>query len=381
MTIKTKIKQITKKINDSEKPVMFYDTDTDGATSYLQMKKAFPKITGFPFQRDLQRQKDLIQKIPQKTDLIVIFDAAFLTQDFLELIKEYEIIWVDHHPTNDEDLIKQYKIVHLNPLSYDKTDNRAASYWAYHISGKIDLSLAVLGSVSDYYLIEDIILKLHKENFQTFNTLFKLTEEKKKELFKFMKKHKFNDLTVRQEIIDWIQYLVYTAKLIEFKNFFDFTFKLEDEKIINAMKLIEKLSIPEIKHAINAGKGELFEDYQNLNKQYQTLQKKASKTKTTDSKILFYEYKSENGFTKTLSEQLCYENKNIPVIAVCFKKKGKQIYNCSFRGNNYIVNSLVEKALEGLDGVGGGHPYAAGMRVAEKDFETFKNNIKKILRQ
>jgi single-stranded DNA-specific DHH superfamily exonuclease len=101
MNLKDKLKEIRKIINSAKRPIMMYDTDTDGVTSYLQIKKSFPKVVGFPFQREIGRQKDLITKIPAECDLIIIFDAAFLTEDFLELIKNYKIIWVDHHPTNN----------------------------------------------------------------------------------------------------------------------------------------------------------------------------------------------------------------------------------------------------------------------------------------
>jgi single-stranded DNA-specific DHH superfamily exonuclease len=268
--------------------------------------------------------------------------------------------------------------VHFNPLNYDKTDGRAASFWAYKISeNPKNLPLAVLGSVADYYLI-DIVYELYEKNKDIFNTLFEINNEKREELFEFMNKYKFNNIEMKDEIINWIQYLVYSAKLIIFKNFFDFTFKLEDDKIIKIISKIEKMNLKEIKESIIAGKGDGFEDYNYLMNDYKKLYNKAI-SKKAKGNFLFFEYEGENGFSKTLSEQLCYENKNIPVIAVCFNKKGKELYHCSFRGNDFVVNTLVEEALKGLNGQGGGHPYAAGMRVAKKDFDIFKKKIIKLI--
>ena len=41
---------------------------------------------------------------------------------------------------------------------------------------------------------------------------------------------------------------------------------------------------------------------------------------------------------------------------------------------------LLEKALQGIDGRGGGHPHACGAVIKEEDWEAFLQNIKEELK-
>ncbi len=380
MNFEEKIKQIQDKIKNSKAPVMFFDSDTDGATSYLQLKKAFPKIKGYPFAKDLDKQKELIENLKKKTDLIMIFDVPYLYEDFLKQIS-CEVIWVDHHPGNSTELIQKYNIIHFNPLNFNENDNRAVSYLSYLISGEKEelLSLAVLGSVSDFFLL-NIIKDLYEKNKRDFNTLFpKLDEKSRKLLFNFLEKYSFDNQKAREKREYWIRYLIYEAGLIKFKTFFDFLFKFkDDEDILNAFHYIEKKSIFDLCAEINARKGKIFENYSQLLDEYNLILKDAKKVKPKNN-LYFFTYDSDMSFTKTLAEEIRYIYKSVPVVAICFKKADKPYYHCSFRGVNYVVNSLVERALNGLDGMGGGHPYAAGARVHENDFLKFKKRIFKQL--
>ena len=281
--LENQIKKIREVIENSKNPVMFFDCDTDGATSYLQLKNVFSKIKGFPMLKDFKKQKELVaNNLNQEVDLLIIFDIPYLLDDFLKLVRitnpNCKIAWVDHHPTNSKELIDKYNILHLNPLNYDKNDNRAASYLSYLISGKIEknLEFAVLGSVADFYLL-DIIKELEYSNKRTFKILFpNLDNSKKEELFDFIDKYKFNDKRVMKQREYWIRYLTYGAGLIKLKNFFDFLFKFkEDGDTLRAFKYIEKLSLFNLNIEINANKEFLFENYSNLMKKYSPILDKA----------------------------------------------------------------------------------------------------------
>lgn len=379
MTFELQVKKIQDSIKKSEKPLMLYDMDTDGSTSYLQLKNRYKKIIGFPMGKDLNKQKKIIEQLEFNPDLIIIFDIPFLEDDFLELIKDKKIIWADHHPTNSQEQIEKYNITHLNPLDFDKNDNRPSSYIAYNIAPlKENLWLVSLGSVADFYLL-DVLIDFYNFNSTQFNILFKLSEEKRKELFDFIKKYKFNEEKIIDKRNDWIRYLTYEAKIIELKNFFDFTCRLEkDEDTIKAFKIIEKLSLVDLKAEISAGKGFLFEDYSSMMTKYKQIFKKAYSK--GEKEFFFYEYIGKTSYSKTLSEELSYKFSNSKLIAVCFKKPNKDMYSCSFRGNHgFEVNKMVSDSLIGLSGRGGGHPFAAGAAIKEKDYNIFKKRIKDYL--
>ena len=82
MSIYSKIYKIRNLIKNSKYPIMFFDCDTDGGTSYLQLKKVFPQIVGFPMNKDLEKHKRLVEKVSEKTDLIIVFDVPFFLMKF-----------------------------------------------------------------------------------------------------------------------------------------------------------------------------------------------------------------------------------------------------------------------------------------------------------
>lgn len=378
MSLNDKIKEFRNEIKKSKKPIMFFDTDTDGVTSYLQLKNKYKKLIGYPMPKEFEYQKKIANNILLENDLVIIFDVALLSEDFIKMAKDKKIIWADHHITQNDKLAKKYNINYLNPLDFNKNDNRPCTYLAYLIAKtKKNLPLVTLGSISDFFLL-DIIPQLYKYNKKEFNALLKLDDEKRKELFKFIKKHSFNDEESADERNNWIRYLTYDAKVIDIKNLIDFFFKLKnDEDIQLAIKKMENIDLQEIKGNINSEKGFPYEEYAQLMKKYREILKKALAQKH-DGNLFLFEYSGKKSYTKTISEEICYRFQNTKVIAICFTKNNSLTYSCSFRGNNYNVNNLVNKALEGLDGRGGGHPFAAGVRINKDNYETFKEKIKQL---
>ena len=355
---------------------MFFDCDTDGGTSYLQLKKVFPQIVGFPMNKDLEKHKRLVEKVSEKTDLIIVFDVPFFFDEILESLKGKKIVWIDHHPGNSLEQIKKYKITHLNPLDFDLEDNRPSSYWAYRIANsKENLFYVTLGSVSDFFLL-DVIKKFHDLDRKSFDALFKISVDKKKELFKFIKIHKFNDNKSKEKREYWIRYLTYECRLIDFKNLFDLMYKLkEEENVLAAFKLIFKMTPFDLRMNINNGKGFLFEEYSLMMKKYKVLLEKAVLENKDNEKLIFFEYEGRASFTKTISEELCYKFPKHKVVMIVFKKDKSDFYSMSFRGNNFDVNELVRNSLKGLSGNGGGHKFSAGAVVKIIDFNEFKKRV------
>lgn len=379
MSLNEKIKEFRDEIKKSKKPIMFYDTDTDGVTSYLQLKNKFKKIKGFPLPKDFIVQEKIVKNITSENDLIIIFDIPLLSEKFIKMTKGKRILWADHHITKNKILAKKYNINYLNPLDYDTNDNRPCTYISYLIADiKKNLPLIALGSIADFFLL-DILPQLYSYKKKEFNALLEIDETKRKELFKFIKEYSFNDPKSSDERNNWIRYLTYDAKAIEIKNLIDFLFKLEnDEDTILAIKKLENITLQEIKSLINAEKGFPYEEYSNLKKKYKDILKKALEQKH-DENLFLFEYSGKKSYTKTISEEICYRFQKTKVIAISFTKNNSQSYSCSFRGNKYNVNKLVTKALEGLNGRGGGHPFAAGVRIDKNDYTKFKEKVKQLI--
>lgn len=375
-TIEKKISNIRKLIGNAEKPIVFFDTDTDGSCSYLQLKKTFSNISdASPFGKSHDSQKRALDNIKNKHDLVVFFDTPYISDESFEKIKEKKIIWIDHHKLDDNSIINKYDITYLNPLDYDKKDHRCSSYWAYRICNKKEnLYYAALASVADFYLL-DVLAKLYEYDPSAFRLLFKMNDEKREELFRFIRSHKFNDDKTQEERKYWIQYLSYDCGLIEYKNFFDLLYKLDDIDSMRVLKRVEKLSPMELRTELSAGKGEGFEEFARVQNNYKKYIKKALDSVNNNDELIYFHHTGKMSFNRQISEELAYRLKNWKVIFTSYKKDSKEFYSCSFRGNNYDVRSLVLDSLKDLEGQGGGHEFASGALVKKMDFEVFKRRV------
>jgi nanoRNase/pAp phosphatase (c-di-AMP/oligoRNAs hydrolase) len=356
--------------------MVYFDTDTDGTTAYLQLKKAFPQIKGFPFDKKESGEEDLLSVMNEEVDTVIFLDIPFIRESILKQLGARRIIWIDHHPTNDTGLISDYGMKHFNPLDYDDHDTRPVSYWVYRMTGSSDfLFYAVLGSVADFFLL-DILRSCHKQFPGRFALLFpKLSEAKREELFRFLSTAGELDPDYHRQRASWIQYLVYVGGMIRYKNFFDFLYKTDDdEEVITALRTIEKLDPESLVSEIREGKSPVFSRFHELQEAYESLREEA--LKRVSGEYIIYEYGGETGFTKTLSEELMYCQEGIEAVMVAYQKPSGETYHVSLRSAGRVkVNEIAEQATQGLDAQAGGHEFAAGGRVVAKDFPTFKERV------
>jgi single-stranded DNA-specific DHH superfamily exonuclease len=381
MNIDSKIEKFREIIKNASNPIMFFDTDTDGITSYLILKNKYNKLKGYFMNLNFKKQEELAKSINHDCDLVIIFDIALLCDEFLETFRGKTILWMDHHRADNNKRIKELGINYLNPLNYDENDNRPASYFAYLIcNNKNNLDLAVLGSVSDFFLL-DIILDFYHYDKLGFKRLLNIKDSEVDELISFIEENHGHERTDKHiERDDWIRYLLYNSNLGEIRGFLDFLFKLdEDDKIADGIRIIEKLTIEELIVNINSEKGELFEDYAKIKKKYKKVLKKVLE-KDYDKDICFYSYIGDKGFCKALSEELNYVYEDRKVSCVCFKNKDKDMYNCSLRGRCFDVRSLIDDCVYDLNANGGGHEFAVGLRISDKNFDLFKDRIMKLVK-
>ena len=52
---------------------------------------------------------------------------------------------------------------------------------------------------------------------------------------------------------------------------------------------------------------------------------------------------------------------------------------CSLRSSKAVLPPLIEKALVGLNGYGGGHEHACGLNIKKDDFEEFVRRFKEMI--
>ena len=103
--------------------------------------------------------------------------------------------------------------------------------------------------------------------------------------------------------------------------------------------------------------------------------KEAKKVVTRSKLILFYYSENQWSFTANLANELMarYQQKTVLIA----RKKGEE-YKCSIRGKN--IEPKLQKALENVNGRGGGHPDACGAVINEADWDLFLAQLKEELK-
>ena len=101
------------------------------------------------------------------------------------------------------------------------------------------------------------------------------------------------------------------------------------------------------------------------------------KLEKSDEKMFVYTYKDDKtSFTSELSNEAIYRH---PDKIVLIGREKNEEMKCSLRSAKTILPPLVEKALIGLDGYGGGHEMACGLNIKTKDFDEFVKRLREMV--
>jgi single-stranded DNA-specific DHH superfamily exonuclease len=378
MTLQNAIDTARNLIESSKNPIMFFDTDTDGSTSFIQLKRKYPQLKeGYPISKEEDQQKEAMIKIFDEHDMVIFFDTPYVIEDFFHEINGRQVVWADHHiPINQHILEnKDNKIHFVNPMNYEESDQRCSCFLAYQITQLPEnLVWVAMGSVADFYLL-DVVVDFYNYDKSAFNTLFKITEEKREELFEFINTYKFNDETQTETRTYWIQYLTYECGLIQYKTFFDILFKFKKfEKTQKVLKDIAKMNLLDFKVELLNGKIGIYEKYQEIMSEYKSVQSKIATAK--DEELIFIEHEDKKiSFNRQLSEEAAFRKKNYKAIVCTYTKPIMSMYSCSIRGKDFDINKMLNECIAGLEGKGGGHKLASGCIVSKADFPIFKKRI------
>jgi len=335
------IKEFRKALDESARPLFFFDDDPDGVCSFVQLYRYKGDGKGIILKTGHQLTEDFVRKVDEyQPDLIIVLDIANVQQEFLDKVSQ-KVLLLDHHP-----ILDLKKVEYYNPLLHNKDDNRPTSYWAYQIAKK-DLWIGMTGCVADWQLTD-----LKKEFVKQYPDLMD-------------KKVSKPDDALFESRIGLL------ARIISF------SIKGSARDAMKYVKILTRTKDPgEILDQTSAQGVYIYKRFQKYNKEYEKLLKSV---KVTRSKLLLFTYSDKNtAVTSDLSNELLHK---YPDKFVLVGRKRNEEVKMSLRSATVKVLPILKKALKNVEGYGGGHDYACGANIKTKDFDKFVKAVKKELKK
>ncbi|MEW6063135.1 MAG: DHHA1 domain-containing protein [Nanoarchaeota archaeon] len=341
MLTETELKEIRSSIKKAKNIVVIFDGDADGLCSYLTLKKVMKCSYGIAAKSSpILKEEIYINKIKEiNPDLVVILDKPIVAQEFIDKINA-RVIWIDHHLP-----LKRKNVQYYNPRIRDISDNTSVSYLCYKTAKK-GLWVAAIGVIGDFQY-SNIFKSVEKKYGLVGNT-----KDPGKILFK--------------------------TKLGMLARIYSFMLKGRNKDVRKYISLLEKIEDPReiLEQSTENGKL-IFERFKEIYKEYKLLLDDALKHKTKEEVLSYVYLDKKMSFTGELSNELIYRFPSKMIIAGRIKNNRVRL---SIRSNKHNLLGIVEEAVSGLDGYGGGHEHACGAYIAESDLELFINRIKMLIK-
>lgn len=332
------IEYIRNELLNSARPLIFFDDDPDGLSSFLLFYRFRNEGKGIVIKSTPEVSADYAKKVEEyQPDVVFILDKPLVSQDFFDACKGKKVIWLDHHAPQNRKGVKYF-----NPRVHDDLDNRPTSYWAYRICEQ-DLWIAMAGIVGDWSLPDDVSEKLRQE----YPDLLPL------------------EITKPQDAL-------FNSKIGHISRIFSFLLKGKTTDVLKAIKILTRIESPkELLEHDTPRSLLLYKKYKQMDEEYQKL---LNSIDTKDEKIILFTYEeSKMSFTADLSNELLYK---YPEKLIIIGREKSDELKISLRSTKLNLPPLIEKALNGVEGYGGGHTHACGGCVKRKDFSKFLEQLR-----
>lgn len=335
------VKKFQKFVSEAKKPLILFDDDPDGVTSFIMLYHVIGEGRGLPVKKTPKVGEDFVRKVNDYApDIIFILDKPMVSEDFLDKIKT-PIVWLDHHQPQDHN----YSNLHyFNPRIEDDADNRPTSYWIHKFIGKEeDLWLAATGVIGDWH-VPDFLPLLRKK-------------------YPHFVKGKNN-----------IEHLYLDTEAGQLVKMINFNLKGTLTETLKSIKTLLKIEHPDeiLRQTTPRGRF-IYRHYEKLAKECDLLLERA-KNSVDKSNFLIFTYEADQTFTSDISNELQIRFPK-KIIIVARLHEGE--YKTSLRSATVDIDVALSKSLENIRGYGGGHKKACGACIHEDDWDLFIENFKK----
>ena len=337
------IKQIREHLDNCKNPLFFFDDDQDGLCAFLQLYRYKKEGKGIIVKTTPKLGSVFADKAKEYgPDKVFILDLAVVEQDFIDEMKA-PVIWIDHHGP-----FERHNVKYFNPRISNWEDNHPTSYMCHQVVQQ-DLWIAAIGCVADWFLPP--FLKAFKKEFpDLIDRPYKAPGD-----------------------------IIYNTKLGHLIRIFSFVLKGKTADVMRNIKILSRIESPyEILNQETAQGRFIYRYYEQVNKLYEPLIKDVLKVaaKAEDKLVLFTYKDDKTSFTSDLSNEAIYR---FPDKIILIAREKNEEMKCSLRSTKAVLPPLIEKALVGLEGFGGGHEHACGLNVKSYHFEEFLRRFKEMV--
>lgn len=333
---------------ESSHPLFLFHDDPDGATSFMQLLKYRGEGKGVIIKTGPRITADLVRRVSEfNADRVFILDIALVDKEFLEAAS-VPVVWLDHHG-----LQESFGSTYINPRAWGQTT--PPCYMSYQITEKKFPWLAMVGCVGDWHLPPPDLMTSFRARYPSILD---------REL------HLPEDFMFKSKIGTLVQML-------------SFNLKGKSHDALTAIKIFSRLEGPEELLEEKTSQARfLIRRFRKLKQLYESLKIDAVQTlkRQTDLVRVYTTIKDKFAVSKDLSNELSFLfPKNVVVVAR--EKSGEMKISIRSGRQGPVIDKVVERALVGIDGHGGGHERACGSNVKKEDFGQFVENLKVELRK
>lgn len=325
-------------LDKSENPLFLFDDDADGLCSFLLFKKYIDRGKGVVIKSSPVLNVLFLRKVEEHSpDVVFILDKPMVSDDFVSGV-HVPIVWVDHHAPVDVKGVRYFNPRTTNPDAYLPT-----SYLCYRVV-KQNMWVAMCGVIGDWCIPD-----FFDDFLRDYPGLAEKTDNP-------------GDVLYKQPF----------GRIIKMMSFI---LKGKTSDVNKCVGILSKVDSPyELLNQTTSRARYLYRRFEKINNEYHEILDKAVKSATNDKILVFYYPSTKMSFTGELCNELSYMFPDKLVIVG--RKKGDEV-RLSLRSKIHKLPGIIEKALEDVEGYGGGHEYACGGNIKSKDIDKFVSNLRK----
>ncbi|MBW2988078.1 hypothetical protein DRJ48_01520 [Candidatus Woesearchaeota archaeon] len=334
-------KKLLSELETAKRPIFFFDDDPDGLASFLLLYRYRKEGKGVIIKSTPRLVEENARKVEEySADKVFVLDLPLVDQGFIDKAR-VPVIWIDHHQ-----VVKRENVLYFNPREDNPDAYVPVSWIAYNVVNQ-DIWIAATGVVGDF-CIPDFLPKF-KQEYPGYIGSESEPEE-----------------------------ILFNTKLGKLVSVFSMVLKGRTKEVMQCVKVLTRIKHPDeiLKQSTPQGKF-IWRHYLKHWAVYEKLLREAVKHYTHHGKLFVFVYPGDKlSLTADLALELIYRYPH-KIVIVAREKNGEM--KISIRARGIKINKALEKALEGVEGYGGGHEYACGANVKKGDFKRFLEQFRESL--